>query len=260
MIFLLDVGNTNIVLGVYKKNQLIKDWRISTNKEKTDDEYGIQIRILFQYANINNEEVQGIVISSVVPQLMATLERMALKYFGVEPLVVGPGIKTFMSIKYDNPKEVGADRIVNAIAACELYGGPLIIVDFGTATTFCAINEKGEYLGGAIAPGISISTEALVSKAAKLPRIELIKPKTVIGKNTISSMQSGIIYGYVGQVDGIVNRIKKEMGVKPKVIATGGLADLISKESETIDIVNHHLTLEGLKIIYHRNTKPDKEC
>lgn len=253
MLLVLDVGNTNIVLGVYSGKELIHSWRISTNKHKTADEYGIQIRVLFQYAEIDYRCIKSVVLSSVVPPIMPALERMTEKYFSLKPLVVGPGVKTSMPIKYDNPKEVGADRIVNAIAAIELYGGPLVIVDFGTATTFCAISKDGEYLGGAIAPGVGISTEALVAKAAKLPRIELVKPKTVIGKTTISSMQSGIIYGFVGQVDGIVNRIKEEMGTGAKVVSTGGLAELISKESSTIDIVNPDLTLEGLRVIYERN-------
>jgi len=253
MILVLDVGNTNIVLGVYSRKELVYSWRISTNKHKTADEYGIQIRVLFQYAEIDYKQIKAVVLSSVVPPIMPALESMAEKYFGIKPLVVGPGVKTSMPIKYDNPKEVGADRIVNAIAAIEIYGGPLVIVDFGTATTFCAISKSGEYLGGAIAPGVGISTEALVAKAAKLPRIELVKPKTVIGKTTITSMQSGIIYGFVGQVDGIVNRIKGEMGTDAKVVATGGLAEMISRESSTIDIVNPNLTLEGLRIIYERN-------
>jgi type III pantothenate kinase len=253
MLLVLDVGNTNIVLGVYRGEELLHSWRISTNKHKTADEYGIQIRVLFQYADIDYRAIKAVVLSSVVPPIMPALERMAEKYFAVKPLVVGPGVRTSMPIKYDNPKEVGADRIVNAIAAIELYGGPLIIVDFGTATTFCAISGQGEYLGGAIAPGVGISTEALVAKAAKLPRIELVKPKTVIGKTTISSMQSGILYGFVGQVDGIVNRIKEEMGTEANVVATGGLAELISRESSTIDLVNPNLTLEGLRIIYERN-------
>jgi len=253
MILVLDVGNTNIVLGVFKEKKIIRSWRISTDRGKTADEYGIQIRVLFDYSNIRHEDIEAVVISSVVPPVTPALEEMSVRYFGMKPLVVGPGVKTAMPIRYDNPKEVGADRIVNAIAAYELYGGPLIVVDFGTATTFDAISKAGEYIGGAIAPGIGISTEALYTRAAKLPRIELVKPKTVIGKNTVTSMQSGIIYGFVGQTDGIVTRMKKEMGGKAFVVATGGLAELISAESGVIDKVNPNLTLEGLRIIYERN-------
>jgi len=190
----------------------------------------------------------------VVPPIMYSLEHAIRKYFKLEPMVVGPGIKTGINIKYENPREVGADRIINAVAALELYGGPLIIVDFGTATTFCAVSSKGEYLGGVICPGIKISAEALFQKTAKLPKIDLVKPETVIGRNTVSSMQSGIIYGYVGEVDYIVRRMKKEMkDDNIKVIATGGLARLIASESETIDEINGLLTLEGLRIIYERN-------
>jgi len=253
MLMVLDVGNTNIVLGVFEGKRLVRNWRISTNKDKTADEYGLQIRMLFEYSGIKCSDMAAVIISSVVPTVMSALESMSANYFGIKPLVVGPGVKTAMPIRYDNPKEVGADRIVNAIAAYEIYGGPLIVVDFGTATTFDAISADGAYLGGAIAPGIGISTEALYTKAAKLPRIELLKPKAVIGKNTVSSMQSGIIYGFVGQADGIVSRMKKEMGGKAYVVATGGLAELISNESGLIDTINSNLTLEGLRIIYERN-------
>lgn len=256
MLLAIDVGNTNIVLGVYNGVELKMCWRIYTNREQTDDEYGVLIRNLFQQNGLQAECIKAVIISTVVPTLRYPLEKMAEKYFHVSPLIVGPGIKTGLNILYDNPREVGADRVVNSVAAIELYGGPLIVVDFGTATTFDAISEKGDYLGGAIAPGISISMEALFQKAAKLPRVELVKPLKVIGKDTVSSMQSGIIYGFVGQVDGIVKRMIKEFPKKPFVVATGGLAGLIAKESETIEEVNYFLTLEGLRIIYNKNTHP----
>ena len=189
---------------------------------------------------------------------MAALERMCVKYFGISPLVVGPGIKTGLNIKYDNPKEVGADRIVNAVSAIQEYGGPLIIVDFGTATTYCYINEHLQYMGGAIAPGIGISTEALYTKAAKLPRIEIAKPESIVGKTTVGAMQAGILYGYVGQVEGIVARMKAQSPVEPKVIATGGLSSLIAAESDVIDIVDPFLTLKGLSLIYDKNKEHAK--
>lgn len=253
MIFVLDVGNTNTVLGVYEKDDLKYHWRIETSRNKTEDEYGMLVKSLFEHVGITFQDIHGIIISSVVPPIMFSLERMCKKYFHVNPLVVGPGIKTGLNIKYDNPREVGADRIVNAVAGIHEYGSPLIIVDFGTATTYCYINEKEEYMGGAIAPGISISTEALYSRASKLPRIEIAAPEHIIGKNTVAAMQSGILYGYVGQVDGIVSRMKAYSKIEPKVIATGGLASLIANESESIDIVDPFLTLKGLRLIYKRN-------
>jgi type III pantothenate kinase len=259
VLFVLDVGNTNIVLGVYDNDELIHHWRIETNRNKTEDEYGMMIKELFDHASLSFSEINGIIISSVVPPIMFSLEGMCQKYFHVKPLVVGPGIKTGLNIKLENPREVGADRIVNAIAAIHEFGSPLIIVDFGTATTYCYINELGQYMGGAIAPGIGISTEALYSRAAKLPRIEIVRPDEVIGKNTVSAMQSGILFGYVGQVEGIVQRMKVQSKKKPKVIATGGLARLIAEESKCIDVVEPFLTLKGLKLIYERNMESLKK-
>lgn len=254
MLFVIDVGNTNTVLGVYQEDELIHHWRIETNRYKTEDEYGMVIGSLLQYADIKFEEFNSVIISSVVPPIMFALERMATKYFKQKPLIVGPGIKTGLNIKYDNPKEVGADRIVNAVAGIAQYGSPLIIVDFGTATTYCYIDENKNYIGGAIAPGINISTEALYTKASKLPRIELSRPSNIVGRTTVEAMQVGILYGYVGQVEGIVKRMKAQAKVEPTVIATGGLASLISKESDIIDVMDPYLTLKGLHIIYKRNS------
>jgi len=254
LILVIDVGNTNTVLGIYQKQKLLMNWRMETHKDRTSDEIGMLMVQFFQHEKIDEENIEAVVISSVVPPVMYSLEHAIRKYLKLEPLIIGPGVKTGINIKYDNPKEVGADRIVNAVAGHYIYGGPLIIVDFGTATTFCAITEKGEYLGGVICPGIKVSVEALFQKAAKLPRIELIKPDKVIGKNTVNSMQAGVIYGYVGKVDYIVNRMKQEMGGGDiKVIATGGLARMIAKDSSTIDEINSFLTLEGLRIVFERN-------
>lgn len=253
MILVVDVGNTNIVIGIYREKELLHHWRISTNRSATVDEYGMLFHNLFQHSGISFGQIEGVIISSVVPPLMFVLENLCHQYIKRTPYIVGPGIKTGLNIRVDNPKEVGADRIVNAVAAIEMYSPPCIIVDFGTATTYDYIDASGQLLGCAIAPGIGISTEALYQKAAKLPRIELVKPKSVVGRNTVSAMQAGIIFGYVAQVDGIVQRMKQEFQVNPTVIATGGLADLISSESVTIQIVNPLLTLQGLQMIYEKN-------
>lgn len=257
MILLVDVGNTNIVLGVYNNDKYLAGWRISTDTKKTSDEYSIQVMQLFDQNELNPKHVKGIIISSVVPNIMHSLENMVRKSFNIEPIIVGPGIKTGINIKYDNPKEVGADRIVNAVAAHEIYDKDLIIIDFGTATTYCAITKEGNYLGGCISPGIKIASDALFERAAKLPRIELEVPKNIICKNTITSMQAGILYGYIGQVEYIVKKTKEEMmnmGLdNPLVIATGGLANTIARHTEVIDEVKGDLTLEGLRIIYEKN-------
>ena len=257
MILLEDVGNTNIVIGIYNDNKYIASWRLSTDTKKTSDEYSIQVMQLFTQNELNPKNVKGIIISSVVPNIMHSLENMVRKSFDIEPIVVGPGIKTGINIKYDNPKEVGADRIVNAVAANEIYNRDLIIIDFGTATTYCAVTQEGNYLGGCISPGIKISSDALFERAAKLPRIELEVPRNIICKNTITSMQAGILYGYIGQVEYIVKNIKEEMknlGLKePFVIATGGLANTIARHTDVIDEVKGDLTLEGLRIIYEKN-------
>jgi len=253
VILVVDVGNTNIVLGLYEQRTLLHHWRISTNRSATVDEYGILFHNLFQHSGIAFAQVEGVILSSVVPPLMFVMENLCLQYLKRTPFIVGPGIKTGLNVRVDNPKEVGADRIVNAVAALELYGAPCIIVDFGTATTYDYIDASQQLLGCAIAPGIGISTEALYQKAAKLPRIELVKPKSVVGRNTVAAMQAGIIFGYVAQVDGIVERVKQEFNVNPTVIATGGLSELIASESRTIQVVNPLLTLQGLQMIYEKN-------
>ncbi len=255
MIFVMDVGNSHIKCGIFEGDRLSNSWRMETNLDRTADEYGIRIEAFFHHAGKDMMDVQGIIISSVIPTINYTLQHMCGTYFRQQAKFVGPGMKTGINILYDNPKELGADRIVSALAAYTLYGGPCIVVDFGTATTYGAVSENGDFLGGAICPGLKISAEALTSNAAKLPRVELVKPEKAIAKNTIAGMQSGIIYGYVGQVDFIVRRFKAEMGGSPKVIATGGLARLIAQETSEIDEINSLLALIGLNLLYKKNAK-----
>lgn len=252
MILAMDVGNTNIKVGLFDEGHLKHSFRMSTLVDQTSDEYGIHMLAFFDYLHLKPQEVKGIIISSVIPSLNYTIEHMARLYFKRRPMFVGPGIKTGINIKYDNPKELGADRIVNAVAAYELFGGPVITIDFGTATSFGAISEDANFLGGVICPGVKISAEALTSSAAKLPRIELVRPKHIINKSTVSGMQAGIIYGYAGQVQYIIKKMKKEMG-EAKVVATGGFSELIAEETSVIDEVIPTLTLKGLEIIYAKN-------
>src|SRR4030042_771589 len=255
MLLVIDVGNTNTFIGLYDGEELVHDWRIRTVSNHTVDEYGMLILALYKNSSISSNAVENIIISCVVPPMLDILDPVCRKYFNVKPLIVGPGIKTGMPILYDNPREVGADRIVNAVAAYEKYKRESIIVDFGTATTFDYVSKKGEYMGGCIAPGVMISSEALFERAAKLPRVEFSKPKSVITKDTVSAMQAGIIFGYAGLIDGIVERMKAEIKTKPLVIATGGLASVVAPETKCIDKIEEMLTLEGLRIIYNLNSK-----
>lgn len=253
MIVVMNIGNSNIVMGVYEGEMLRYHWRFSTDRNKTEDEYGMLVKSLFDSVGLALDQVRGVIFSSVVPPMNFAIERMCEKYLQRKPLIVGPGIKTGLNIKYEYPREVGSDRIVNAVAAIRDYGTPLIVVDFGTATTFCYIDDKAQYWGGAIAPGIRISAEALVSHTAKLPRIEMSKPTQIVGRNTVAAMQSGIYYGFIGQVEGIVRRIMEESGSEPQVVATGGLASLVANETDCIQVVDPDLTLKGLRLIYERN-------
>lgn len=253
LLLVVDAGNTNTVFGVYRGDELVESFRLSTDRGRTTDELGALLAPLFDRAGLAMEAVGGVVISSVVPPVNETLARLARRFFGHAPLVIEPGVRTGMPIRYDNPAEVGADRIVNAVAARELHGQPVVVVDFGTATTFDVVNAAGEYAGGIIAPGIGISAEALFAQASKLYRVDLKKPAQLVGSNTAAAMQAGIYYGYLGLVDGILERLLAELPGVKKVVATGGQAELIADGSRFIETVNPQLTLVGLKLIYERN-------
>ncbi len=252
-LLVIDIGNTNVVFGVYRDDTLVNHWRLSTVLHKTVDEYAMLVESLLAFEELKLADMEAAIISCVVPPLLISFRMMCCKYIGIDPIVIEPGIKTGMPILYDNPQEVGADRIVNAVAGYEKHKKALIIVDFGTATTFDYVTPKGEYVGGAIAPGVMISMEALFERASKLPRVELVKPKEIIGRNTVNAMQAGIVYGYISLVDGIVERMKEAVTTNPRVIATGGLANLIYRESQSLDEVDELLTLKGLKLLYDKN-------
>ena len=259
MLLAIDVGNTNIVLGVFEKTRVVRSWRLQTQRERTSDELGLLVEGLFAHNGIELRSVTGVILGSVVPPLTSTTQAMVEAYFGRAPLIVDPAGNTGMPIRYENPAEVGADRIVNAIAAREMYGEggdrPLIVCDFGTATTLDAVSAKGEYLGGAICPGVTISADALFQRAARLPRIDVRKPANVIGRTTVMAMESGLFYGYVGMVEGLVRRMNVELGGNARCVATGGLAAVIAPETRLIDHVDIDLTLRGLRIVWERNQR-----
>lgn len=254
MLLTVDVGNTNITFGVYDGDKLITTFRMMSKLARTSDEYGISIRELLDINNINEKDIDGVIIASVVPNVMHSLVSSVIKYINVEPLIVGPGIKTGIKVATPNPKEIGADRIVDAVGAYEKYGGPVLVLDFGTATTYDLIDDKGEFVTGITAPGIRISAKALWEDTAKLPEIEIIKPKSILAQDTISSMQAGLVYGQIGQTEYIINQVKKETGLTDlKVVATGGLGGIICPETDTIDVYDKELTLDGLRLIYEKN-------
>lgn len=257
MLLAIDVGNTNIVLGVFDKDVLVQSWRLQTLRERTSDELGLLVDGLFAHSRIERVQIRGVVLGSVVPPLTNTMRAMTEQYFGVKAIVVEPGVNTGMPILYDNPSEVGADRIVNGVGAWERFGKdagrPMIVVDFGTATTLDAITAQGEYLGGAICPGVQISADALFQRAARLPRIEVRKPARIVGRTTVGAMESGLFYGYVGMVEGLVKRMSAELGGNAIVVATGGLAEVIAPETPLIDQVDADLTLHGLRLVWARN-------
>ena len=275
MLLVIDVGNTNTVLGVFARvakvhpadgaaetphyERLVAHWRVATVLRHTVDEYGVLFRSLFSMDNLEVSGIHGIVISSVVPPLDSTLRQVCERYFNLKPLFIEPGVKTGMPVQYENPAEVGADRIVNGVAAFEKYGGPCVIVDFGTATTFDCVSAKGEYLGGVICPGIGISADALFQRTARLPRVDIRKPARVIGTTTVGSLQSGLYYGYLGLIDGILEKLLGEMGKDTKVVSTGGLAPLLGTASKYIKSVDDHLTLEGLRILWERNVTAGRD-